>query len=148
MGGRAPGTARVTLQNYVKRLRQALGPAGYERIVTRPAGYLIQVEPGELDVTRFEQLAAAGRAAARAGNWKQATGQLGEALGLWRGEPLADVPSRTLAELEVPRLAELRLEAAEARADAELHLGRHREVVGELQALVAAEPLRERLLSC
>ena len=143
--GSAPGTARVTLQNYVKRLRQALGPAGYERIVTRPAGYAIQVEPGELDVNRFEQLAGAGRAAARAGNWKQATGQLGEALGLWRGEPLADVPSRTLAELEVPRLAELRLEAAEARADAELHLGRPGEVVGELQALVAAEPLRERL---
>src|SRR5499427_4552517 len=60
-----PGTARVTLQNYVKRLRQGLGPAGYERIVTRPAGYLVQVGPGELDVARFEQLAGAGRAAAR-----------------------------------------------------------------------------------
>src|SRR5215831_12694117 len=143
--GRPPGTARVTLQNYVKRLRQALGPAGYERIVTRPAGYLIRVEPGELDVARFRQLAGAGQAAARAGSWERASSQLGEALGLWRGVPLADVPSAALRAAEVPRLAELRLAAAEARAEAELHLGRHAGVVGELQALVAAEPLRERV---
>jgi DNA-binding SARP family transcriptional activator/tetratricopeptide (TPR) repeat protein len=143
--GSPPGTARVTLQNYVKRVRQALGPAGYERIVTRPPGYLIQVEPGELDVARFEQLAAAGRAAARAGSWKRASALLGEALGLWRGEPLADVPSAALRAAEVPRLAELRLEAAEGRAEAGLFLGRHAEMVGELAALVAAEPLRERL---
>jgi DNA-binding SARP family transcriptional activator len=143
--GSAPGTARVTLQNYVKRLRQALGPAGYERIVTRPSGYAIQVEPGELDVARFEQLAGAGRAAAQAGNWKRACALLGEALGLWRGEPLADVPSAALRAAEVPRLAELRLEAAEARAEAELHLGRPAGIIGELRALVAAEPLRERL---
>jgi len=143
--GRPPGTARVTLQNYVKRLRQALGPAGYERIVTRPAGYLIQVEPGELDVARFTQLATAGRTAARAGSWKRAAAQLGEALGLWRGVPLADVPSAALHRSEVPRLAELRLEAAEARAEAELQLGRHAGIVGELAGLVAAEPLRERL---
>ena len=143
--GSPPGTARVTLQNYVKRLRQALGPAGYERIVTRPSGYAIQVEPGELDVARFAQLAGAGRAAAGAGSWKRAAAQLGEALGLWRGEPLADVPSAALRAAEVPRLAELRLEAAEARAEAELHLGRPAGIIGELQALVAAEPLRERL---
>ena len=130
--GSPPGTARVTLQNYVKRLRQALGPAGYERIVTRPAGYLIQVGPGELDVTRFTRLAGAGRAAGRAGSWKRAAALLGEALGLWRGEPLADVPSAALRRAEVPRLAELRL-------------GRHAELAGELQGLVAAEPLRERL---
>src|SRR5215831_18302199 len=143
--GSPPGTARVTLQNYVKRLRQGLGPAGYERIVTRSAGYLVQVKDGELDVATFEQLAAAGRAAARAGAWRRASAQLGAALELWRGEPLADVPSAALAGREVPRLAELRLEAAEARAEAELHLGHHREVVDGLQALVAAEPLRERL---
>src|SRR5215831_16380429 len=143
--GSPPGTARVTLQNYVKRLRQALGPAGYERIVTRSAGYLVQVKDGELDVATFEQLAAAGRAAARAGAWRRASAQLGAALELWRGEPLADVPSAALAGREVPRLAELRLEAAEARAEAELYLGHHREVVDGLQALVAAEPLRERL---
>jgi DNA-binding SARP family transcriptional activator/tetratricopeptide (TPR) repeat protein len=143
--GRPPGTARVTLQNYVKRLRQALGPAGYERIVTRPAGYLIEVGPGELDVARFGQLQASGRAAARVGAWERSSSQLGAALALWRGQPLADVPSQVLAAAEVPRLAELRLETVEDRIDADLHLGRHREVIAELQALTAAEPLRERL---
>jgi DNA-binding SARP family transcriptional activator len=143
--GSPPETARVTLQNYVKRLRQVLGPAGYERIVTRPAGYLIEVGPGELDVARFAELRAGGLAAARDGAWDSAAAQLGAALGLWRGKPLADVPSQVLAVAEVPRLAEMRLETAEARIDAELHLGRHHEVIAELQALTAAEPLRERL---
>jgi DNA-binding SARP family transcriptional activator len=143
--GSPPETARVTLQNYVKRLRQALGPAGYERIVTRPAGYLIEVGPGELDVARFGELQQAGHAAIRLGVWEAASAQLGAALGLWRGEPLADVPSRVLAHAEVPRLAEMRLETLEARIDADLHLGRHREVIAELQALTTAEPLRERL---
>jgi DNA-binding SARP family transcriptional activator/Tfp pilus assembly protein PilF len=140
-----PGTARVTLQNYVKRLRQTLGPSGYERIVTRQAGYLLDVEAGELDVARFGELRAAGQAAARAGAWEQASAQLGQALALWRGQPLADVPSQVLAAAEVPRLAAMRLDAIEARIDADLHLGRHREVVAELQSLAAAEPLRERL---
>ena len=65
--GQPPETARVTLQNYVKRLRQALGPLGYQRIVTRPAGYLIEVMPGELDVTRFTELQAAAARGARGG---------------------------------------------------------------------------------
>jgi DNA-binding SARP family transcriptional activator len=142
--GRPPETARVTLQNYVKRLRQALGPAGYERIVTRPAGYLIEVGPGELDVAQFSELEQAGRAAARAAVWTDAVAQLGAALALWRGAPLADVPSQVLAQAEVPRLTEMRLGTLEARIDADLHLGRHREVIAELQALTAAEPLRER----
>jgi len=144
-GGRPPGTARVTLQNYVKRLRRVLGAQGYERIVTRPAGYLVAAGAGELDVTRFAELAGAGRAAARAGLWEVAAGQLSAALGLWRGQPLADVPSQVLAAVEVPRLAEMRLAAVEARIDADLHLGRHREVIAELAALAGAEPLRERL---
>jgi DNA-binding SARP family transcriptional activator/tetratricopeptide (TPR) repeat protein len=143
--GGPPGTARVTLQNYVKRLRHALGPAGPERIVTRPAGYLIEVRSGELDVARFGELVSGGLAAARAGVWERASAQLGAGLGLWRGEPLADVPSRVLALAEVPRLAEMRLDAVEARIDADLHLGRHREVIAELGALAVAEPLRERL---
>jgi DNA-binding SARP family transcriptional activator/Tfp pilus assembly protein PilF len=143
--GRPPETARVTLQNYVKRLRQALGPVGYERIVTRPAGYLIEVGPGELDVTRFGELEQAGRAAAQAAAWPDAVAQLNAALALWRGEPLADVPSHVLAQAEMPRLAEMRLGTLETRIDADLHLGRHHEVIAELQALTAAEPLRERL---
>ena len=96
-GSQPPGTARVTLQNYVKRLRRALGPEGYERIVTRPAGYLVAAGTGELDVTRFAELVAAGRDAARAGAWELAAAQLSAALGLWRGQPLADVPSPVLA---------------------------------------------------
>jgi DNA-binding SARP family transcriptional activator/Tfp pilus assembly protein PilF len=143
--GSPPGSARVTLQNYVKRLRQALGPVGYERIVTRPAGYLIEVGAGELDLSRFGELQAAGHVAARTGAWDTSSAQLGAALALWRGQPLSDVPSRRLVQSEVPRLAEMRLEALEARIDADLHLGRHREVIAELQALAAAEPLRERL---
>jgi DNA-binding SARP family transcriptional activator len=142
---RPPGSARVTLQNYVKRLRQALGPSGHERIVTRPTGYLIKTEAGELDLARFGQLQAEGRAAARAGDWPTASARLSTALALWRGPPLADVPSQLLRHTEAPRLAEMRLDALEARIDADLHLGRHRESIAELQPLAAAEPLRERL---
>jgi tetratricopeptide (TPR) repeat protein len=135
----------VTLQNYVKRLRQALGPLGYQRIVTRPAGYLIEVMPGELDVTRFTELQAAAARAARVASWDVMSAKLSEALGLWRGRPLADVPSGVLVAGAVPRLTEMRLEALEARVEADLHLGRHREVVAEVRGLAAAEPLRERL---
>src|SRR5258707_897415 len=92
--GSPPESARVTLQNYVKRLRQALGPAGYERIVTRPAGYLIEAAAGELDLTRFGQLQAAGRAAAQAGAWDRAPAELTTAHSLVRGAPPADVPPR------------------------------------------------------
>jgi DNA-binding SARP family transcriptional activator len=139
-----PETARVTLQNYIMRLRHTLGPAGYERIVSRPSGYLIQVHRGELDVARFAELQGAGLAAARAGAWENASGQLAAALRLWRGQPLADVRSPLLAA-ELPRLAELRLAALESRIDADLHLGRHHEVTAELAALAAAEPLREHV---
>jgi DNA-binding SARP family transcriptional activator/Tfp pilus assembly protein PilF len=143
--GHPPETARVTLQNYVKRLRQALGPLGYQRIVTRPAGYLIEVMPGELDVTRFTELQAGAARAARVSSWDVVSAKLAEALGLWRGRPLADVPSGVLVAGAVPRLTEMRLEALEARVEADLHLGRHREVVAEVRGLAAAEPLRERL---
>jgi DNA-binding SARP family transcriptional activator len=142
--GSPPETARVTLQNYIMRLRHTLGPTGYERIVSRPAGYLIEVRRGELDVAQFAELQSAGIVAARAGAWESASSQLAAALRLWRGQPLADVQSPLLVA-EVPRLAEMRLAALESRIDADLHLGRHREVTAELAALAAAEPLRERV---
>src|SRR5258707_15351558 len=82
---------------------------------------LIEAAAEELDLTRFGQLRAAGRAAARAGAWAAASDQLSAALLLWRGPPLADVPSRLLTETEVPRLAEMRPDALEARIDADLH---------------------------
>jgi DNA-binding SARP family transcriptional activator len=143
--GGPPGSSRVTLQNYVKRLRHALEPTGRDRIVTRPAGYLIEVGPGELDVARFTELHAAGLAAARAGAWPDAADRLTAALEVWRGQPLADVPSPALARTEGQRLTELRLGALEARIDAQLHLGMHRELIPELEELAAAEPLRERV---
>jgi len=96
-------------------------------------------------VTRFEVALTAGRAAARAGDWAAAAGELRRGLALWRGEPLAGVPSDVLAAREVPRLAELRLQALEVRIDADLRLGRAAEVIAELRELAAAQPLRERL---
>ena len=100
---------------------------------------------GELDVARFEALLGAARAAARDSSWDTAAAEARAALALWRGEPLADVDSELLAAREVPRLAELRLQALETRIDADLHLGRHAEVIAELRRLAAAHPLREHL---
>jgi DNA-binding SARP family transcriptional activator/Tfp pilus assembly protein PilF len=140
-----PRSARVTVQNYVKRLRQALRDTGGDRIATGTDGYVMTVQASELDVTRFEQLISDGRQAARDGSWESAASHLRTALGLWRGQPLADVPSPGLALREVPRLTELRWQALETRIDADLHLGRHGDVIVELQQLAVAEPLRERL---
>jgi DNA-binding SARP family transcriptional activator/tetratricopeptide (TPR) repeat protein len=143
-GADVPPSARVSVQNYVARLRGTLGAAG-SRIATQPRGYLIGVGDGELDIARFEGLLHEGRTAARQGRWTETAGRAGAALALWRGEPLADADSDMLAAREGPRLAELRLQAAEMRIDADLHLGRHGEVIGELRQLAGAQPLRERL---
>ena len=140
-GPRPPASARATMQNYVMRLRKSLGES---RIATRPGGYLISVDRGELDVSRFETLLGSAREAGRDGLWEQAAGQAEAALALWRGEPLADVDSDLLALRERPRLTELRLQALETRIDADLHLGRASDVVGELRHLAGAHPLRER----
>jgi DNA-binding SARP family transcriptional activator/Tfp pilus assembly protein PilF len=139
-----PPSARVSVQNYVMRLRSTLGPAG-ARIGTRAHGYLIGVDDDELDITRFEALLRQARAAARDGRWPEAADHAASALALWRGEPLADAGSDVLAEREAPRLNEMRMQAAEMRIDADLHLGRHGEVIAELRQLARAEPLRERL---
>ena len=144
-GSAPPASARVSVQNYVRRLRQALEPAGPGLISTRPGGYVITVAAGELDVTRFETLARSAREAARAGAWADAAGRARSALALWRGEPLADIGSDLLTRREVPRLAELRLQALEARIEADLQLGRPAEAAAELQGLTASHPLRERL---
>ncbi len=142
-GSAPPPSARVAVQNHVMRLRKALGDGA--RIRTRSHGYEIRVDDSELDVSRFEAHLAAARTAARDGLWDAAAGQARAGLALWRGEPLADVESGLLATRDVPRLAELRLQAVEVRLDADLHLGRHAEVITELQRLAAAHPLRERL---
>ena len=144
-GPAPPRSARVTVQNYVKRLRSALGDAGHARIATQPGGYVISVAPGELDVSRFGALLASARVAAGAGRWDLAAREARAALSLWRGEPLADVDSDALARCETPRLAEMRLQALELRIDADLHLGRHAEVIAELRWLTGAHPLCEHL---
>jgi DNA-binding SARP family transcriptional activator/Tfp pilus assembly protein PilF len=140
-----PPSGPVAVQNHVMRLRNTLGDAGRARIITQPPGYLIRVETGELDLSCFEALLGAARAAAQDGSWDQAATHAREALELWRGEPLTGVESEALAALEAPRLAELRLQALELRIDADLHLGRHTQVITELQQLAGAHPLRERL---
>jgi DNA-binding SARP family transcriptional activator len=140
-----PPSAGVTLQNYVKRLRQALGPAGRDRIVTQPGGYLVRVEAGELDLAVMEQALATARHASRDGAWPRVAEDAEAALALWRGEPLSDVDLPSPMAAEVSRLAELRLQARELRAEADLRLARHAEVVAELEQVGAAAPLREHM---
>ncbi len=139
-----PATARAVVQTYVMQLRRTLGAAG-TRIGTQAHGYLIRVQSGELDVAQFEALVTQARAASRNADWAQAGSRAGAALSLWRGAPLADTGSHLLASCHAPRLAELRLQALEARIDADIHSGRHGDVIGELRQLSAADPLRERL---
>jgi DNA-binding SARP family transcriptional activator len=137
-----PGSAVNVVQTYVSHLRKAL-PA--DRLLTRPPGYTLRVERGELDVHRFEELVESGRRSLEAGDAQGALNALGTALGLWRGSPLRDVLQEGFARGEAARLDEARLTALEDRVDAELLLGRHAEAVGELDALVREHPLRERL---
>jgi DNA-binding SARP family transcriptional activator len=144
-GCEPPASARASLQNYVKRLRGILRDADHRRISTHPHGYMINIGHGELDVELFEASLEAGRREAGAGSWGAAAGRLRTALSLWRGEPLADVDSDSLTAREVPRLAELRLQALETRMGADLHLGRQAGVIAELRRLVGAHPLREPL---
>ncbi|MGH3132993.1 MAG: BTAD domain-containing putative transcriptional regulator, partial [Gaiellaceae bacterium] len=135
--GRSPNA----LQAAVSRLRRAL-PA--ERLVTRPPGYLLRLEPEELDAERFERLLADGRAALADGNAEEAAELLRAALSLWCGPALADFTYEPFAQTEIVRLEELRLEAVEERVEAELALGRHPDVVARLESLVDEHPLRER----
>jgi YVTN family beta-propeller protein len=147
-GEQPPATAPTALQVYVSRLRKLLEPSdsgGEHRVlVTQRPGYLLRVDAEQLDLLRFQRLLRDGRAARAAGDAETAAVQLGEALVLWRGEPLAEL-STAHGELERDRLRELRLTAIEERLDSELALGRHAHVVEELEALVARHPLRERL---
>jgi YVTN family beta-propeller protein len=141
-GDSPPKAARKALQVYVAGLRKALGP---ERIRTHGPGYRLELAPGELDLDRFERLVQTGRDLRAGGDSAGAATALREALALWAGEPLADLSSEPFAQTAVPRLEELRLEAVEERIDVELELGHDSSLVGELEALVARHPYRERL---
>jgi DNA-binding SARP family transcriptional activator/pimeloyl-ACP methyl ester carboxylesterase len=140
--------AGPSLQVRVSELRRLLRSAGAgDRLTTRSSGYALRVEPGELDAARFEALLEDGRAAEASGECELALAQLDEALGLWRGDALAQVLAAPSARSEAARLQELRMGALEWRSDAQLALGRHDELVAELEALTAVHPLRERLWS-
>ena len=143
-GSEPPRLARVTVQNYVMRLRNALGEAGRTRIRTVAGGYAITATPSELDVCRFEALLEDAAAAARRQSWDVAVDRADQALSLWRGEPLADAGSEVLALRRAPQLTELHVTALETRLEARLHLGRAAGVVGELRRLAAEHPMRER----
>ena len=141
-GEDAPPGAANALQAAVSRLRRAL-PQG--RLVTRPPGYLFRAVPDEVDLSRFERLLAQGRQALADGAAAEAADTLAEALALWRGPALADFRYEPFAQAEIARLEELRLVCVEERVEADLALGAGAELVGELQRLVADQPLRERL---
>jgi DNA-binding SARP family transcriptional activator len=137
-----PATARASVHNSVMRLRRALGACGH-RVVTHAVGYQISTRPGELDLASFEQAIGSARDAARRENWQLVSELLGAALELWRGEPFTDIPSARIAQREGPRLIELRNEAIEGRAEADINLGRYGQAIAELVRLTHAEPLRE-----
>ena len=139
--GQAANPANA-LQAQIGQLRRTLGSAA---ILTTEAGYALDVGPEDVNVVRFEHLVAQGRRLAEAGQAADASAALGQALGLRRGEPLADFTYASFFDAERTRLDELTLAAIESRAGADLMLGRHGELVGELEALCRAHPLRERL---
>jgi DNA-binding SARP family transcriptional activator len=142
---RPPRNARGAIQALVLRLRHTLTDSmGRPLIRTVPGGYLLDVEEEASDVVRFQRLTRQAERSAAAGQFNEAAGQLGDALQLWRGQPLEDIESDLLQRSEAPLLAEQRLLAAERRVEYEMALGHHRDVISELNALVAAHPLRER----
>jgi DNA-binding SARP family transcriptional activator len=148
-GERPPATAAKTVQVHISRLRKGLAgaeggdPAGL--VATREHGYELRLDRECLDAHRFERLVAQGRTELAAGRPGRAASALEEALSLWRGPPLADVAYESFAQGEIARLEDLRVAALEELVEAKLALGRHAEVVGELERLVADYPYRERL---
>ncbi len=141
-GEDSPERATAALRVNVSRLRKAL-PRNV--LTTRSPGYLIEVKTDQLDLHRFERLVDEGRTLLARGLAADASERLRDAMSLWRGPPLADFAYEDFAQAAIARLDEIRLAAIELRIDAEIALGRHDELVGELQVLVAEHPLRERL---
>ncbi len=139
-----PDTADHLVHVYVSRLRKALGDEGRPILVTRPPGYQLVLERGQVDLDRFEDHVAAARSATEEGRLAEASARLREALALWRGPALADVASESFARADAERLNELRVAATEDLMGSELAVGRD-DLVPELKSLVAQHPLRERL---
>jgi DNA-binding SARP family transcriptional activator len=141
-GDEPPETATKALQGYVSQLRKALGP---DRLETKSPGYSLRVEAGELDLDRFEALAREGHERLARGDADGAARELTEALDLWRGPPFAEFEAEPFARTAGGRLEDARLAALEDRIEADLLLGRHAELVPELEQLAGREPYRERL---
>jgi DNA-binding SARP family transcriptional activator/pimeloyl-ACP methyl ester carboxylesterase len=147
-GEQAPETAATALQGYVSQLRKLLDPharEGQARLLTRAPGYLLELDPEQLDLRRFERLARHGKRELAAGAAEAAATTLADALSLWRGPPLAEFSSAPFASAESLRLQELHVSTLEDRIEADLALARHDELIGELDALAAEHPFRERL---
>ena len=139
---RPPATAAKTVQVYVSKLRNALGDGV---LITRAGGYLLDIKAIDIDVGRFQALVGEAHGASQRGDPRGAAESLRDALALWRGPALSDFAYEPFAQGEIARLDEARLVALENRIDAELELGEHALLVGELEALVLEHPLRERM---
>jgi DNA-binding SARP family transcriptional activator len=144
-GDDPPDRATNLVSVYVLRLRRALGDPEGRVLTTRAPGYQLLLGPGDLDAEWFETLAGQGRAALADGDPRRAADKLAEALGLWRGQALADIPPSALVTAEAGRLEESRLSALELRIEADLGCGRPAQLVPELRRLLSDQPLREGL---
>ena len=146
-GDEPPPTAGNALQVHISALRKVLEPTGapYKLLTSDGSGYVLKLSPAQLDYTRFEQLFERGHQALKRGEIAQATELIAEAMGEWRGAALAGLADQRWSIAEARRLEALRVAAEEDRIDAELALGRHVELVPQLESLVAQHPLRERL---
>ena len=148
-GERPPATAAKSVKVYIWRLRKALAGGVGEHsgglIVTREHGYELALDPECLDAHRFERLVAEGRSELAAGRQERAAAALEEGLSLWRGPPLADLAFEPFTQREIARFEDLHIAALEQLVEAKLALGRHAEVVAQLEALIAEHPYRERL---
>ncbi|MFD5919582.1 BTAD domain-containing putative transcriptional regulator [Kitasatospora sp. NPDC058201] len=145
--GGPPPSASATVRTYVMRLRQVLGAVAGRRIRTQAPGYLIDLAEDETDLGRFTAHRSRAAAHVRAGELERASVEYAAALALWRGDPLVDIPSRGLRDVEGRYLQELRLQTLESRLDADLALRRHNEILPELWREVQESPLREALVS-
>lgn len=147
--GEAPQGAHSTVQKYVYRLRSVLEPARLSgtdggMVLTRPPGYLLAVDPGQIDSVEFVELTSSAARRAAAGDWEASGALLERALGLWRGPAWAEFAECGFARADIIRLEGLRAAAAEELAEVKLSLGRHIEVIGELEEVIVHYPLRER----